>query len=245
MLQPWQTGKLIRILDETPQTRRFWIEVQDSTVFTFSPGQFVTIDLPIHERPNKRLRSYSIASGPAQHNVFELVIVRLQDGAGTRYLFEECVPGTELRFRGPQGVFTLQEPLDRDTFFICTGTGVAPFRSMLQYIALHKISHKRIDLIFGSRTQEDLLYRDEFRALEQELEGFRYHPVLSREDWAGEKGYVHGVYQRLLQERSAGAEGLYPARFYLCGWRNMIDEAKTTLQAAGYTKHDIIQEIYG
>ena len=57
--------------------------------FHFEPGQFVTLDLPIHEKPSKRWRSYSIASWPDETAVFELVIVLLEGGAGTKYLFEE------------------------------------------------------------------------------------------------------------------------------------------------------------
>ena len=63
-LQPWITGTVIRIADHTPTTRQFWIEVPTLSVFDFKPGQFVTLDLPIHEKPNKRWRSYSIASRP-------------------------------------------------------------------------------------------------------------------------------------------------------------------------------------
>ncbi len=56
-LLPWRTGKVIRIEDETHNTRRFWVEVGDTDNFDFKPGQFVTLDLPIEEKPNKRWRS--------------------------------------------------------------------------------------------------------------------------------------------------------------------------------------------
>jgi len=107
-LQPWRTGKVIRIENETPSIRRFWIEVQDTTDFNFIPGQFVTLDLPIHEKINKRWRSYSIASWPDGSNIFELVIVLLEGGAGSTYLFNEINVGSNLQFRGAQGVFVLK-----------------------------------------------------------------------------------------------------------------------------------------
>jgi CDP-4-dehydro-6-deoxyglucose reductase len=116
------------------------------------PGQFVTLDLPIHEKPNKRIRSYSIASWPDGTNVLELVIVLLEGGLGTTYLFNNIVVGSELTLRGPQGVFTLDdEDLQKDIIMICTGTGIAPFRSMATYIKLHNIPHNNIYLIFGTR----------------------------------------------------------------------------------------------
>src|SRR5271169_3990199 len=113
MLQPWRTGTVIRIEQEASQTRRFWIQIPELAAFDFKPGQFVTLDLPIHEKPNKRLRSYSIASWPDGTNMFELVIVMLEGGAGTHYLFNEVGVGSELTFRGPQGVFVLPEIIEK------------------------------------------------------------------------------------------------------------------------------------
>ena len=147
MLQPWRTGTVIRIENESSATRRFWIQVADTEQFDFKPGQFVTLDLPIHEKPNRRWRSYSIASWPDGTNVFELVIVLLEGGAGTTYLFHEINVGSQLTFRGALGVFVLPDPIERDLFFICTGTGIAPFRSMAHHIRKHNISHQEIYLM--------------------------------------------------------------------------------------------------
>lgn len=249
MLQPWRTGKIIRLKDETLSTRRFWIEVPEVAQFDFKPGQFVTLDLPIHEKPNKRWRSYSIASWPDGSNIFELVIVRLEDGAGTTYLFNEVREGDTITFRGAQGVFTLPENLDKDIFLICTGTGIAPFRSMVHYIKLHQVPHKEIYLVFGSRTKADLLYYDELMELQKSLPGFHYIPTLSREEWEGKKGYVHAVYEEIsnkhMQTTTDGTAVPTAASFYLCGWKNMIDEAKQRIIALGYDKKSIHQEIYG
>jgi len=73
-VQPWRKGIVTRIQDETYNIRRFWIKVPEQEHFDFIPGQFVTLDLPIHEKLNKRWRSYSIASWPDGTNVFELLI---------------------------------------------------------------------------------------------------------------------------------------------------------------------------
>lgn len=237
-LQPWRTGKVIRIEDETSDTRRFWVEVPELTSFDFIPGQFVTLDLPIHEKPNKRWRSYSIASWPDGTNVFELVIVLDNQGAGTPYLFNEVFVGSELVFRGAQGVFILREPLDIDQFMICTGTGIAPFRSMIQHIKKHDIPHKNIYLIFGCRTQSSLLYYNEMTNLQNEIQGFHFIPTLSREQWHGNTGYVHSIYEQLCLDKK-------PAEFFLCGWKGMIDDAKKRIFEMGYDKKHVHQEIYG
>ena len=157
MLQPWQTGKIIRIENETETIKRFWIQLPSIDNFDFKPGQFVTLNLPIHEKQNKRWRSYSIASWPDGSNVFELVIALLQGGAGTHYLFNEITVGSELTLRGPQGVFVLPEKIEKDLFFICTGTGIAPFRAMSHHILRQAIPHQQIYLVFGCRKLADCL----------------------------------------------------------------------------------------
>jgi glycine betaine catabolism B len=244
-LQPWRKGIITRIENETYNTRRFWIQVPELASFDFIPGQFVTLDLPIHEKPNKRWRSYSIASWPDGTNVFELLIVLLDGGAGTTYLFNETKEGSELVLRGPQGVFTLPENLDKDFYLICTGTGIAPFRSMAHHIQLHNIPHSNINLIFGTRTKQDLLYVDELKRLEMEMENFHFFPTLSREKWDGCCGYVHAIYENMVREKMNGSSGLPEANFYLCGWKAMMDEAKQRIQGLGYDRKAIHQELYG
>jgi len=240
-MEPWRTGKVIRIEDATHNTKRFWIQVPEVEVFDFKPGQFVTLDLPIHEKKNKRWRSYSIASHPDGSNIFELVIVLLEGGAGTNYLFNEVAEGSEILLRGPQGVFILPEVLDTDIFLICTGTGIAPFRSMAHYIKLHNIPHKNIYVIFGCRLTTDCLYGNELMLLQSQMPGFIYLPTFSREtaDKQVAVGYVHSVYEGILNQTKP------TAKFYLCGWKNMIDDARNKLAALGYDKKDIHFELYG
>ena len=255
-LQPWRIGKVIRIENETPTTRRYWIEIPEISQFDFEPGQFVTLDLPIHEKPNKRWRSYSIASWPDGTNVVELVIVWLEGGLGTTWLFNNVVVGSELTLRGPQGVFTLPNPIDRDLFFVCTGTGVAPFRSMAHHILNHNIAHHTINLLFGCRKFDDALYGAELKELSRQIPSFRYIACYSREepgnyDHLVRIGYVHQAYEEICKSAMIPANDnpdqlvIKPAYFYLCGWKNMIDEAKQRIQALGYDRKSIHQELYG
>jgi ferredoxin-NADP reductase len=238
MLQEWQTGKVIDIIDENESTKRFFIQLPAMEQFDFKPGQFVTLDLPIHEKKNKRWRSYSIASAPDGTNIFELIIVLVEDGLGTPYLFTQIKIGDELTLRGPVGVFTLPEDLNNDLFLVCTGTGIAPFRSMVNYIHQKQISFSTINLIFGTRTQKELLYFEEMKKLNTDMSNFHYIPCLSRETWDGKSGYVHAVYQEL-------AKGNAAANFMLCGWKNMIDDARKNLAEMGYDKSHIHFELYG
>ncbi len=244
MLPPWQKCSVVRIINETNIIRRFFLQIEGPDTFSFQAGQFVTLDLPIHEDKHKRWRSYSIASPPTKDNIIELIIVLLERGEGTHYLFDKVKVGDVLPIRGPQGKFLLPSIIDKDIFFICTGTGVAPFRSMLQVIKNNCIVHRRLYLIFGCRYLSDQLYKDDFTQLVQELPLFMYIPVFSREQaialpTGSYSGYVHVAYKNILQKEKE------PAYFYLCGWKDMIDEAKQNIISMGYTSKDICLELYG
>jgi len=237
----WYNSKITDILQEGPNTRRFFLKVEADEVIDFEAGQFVTMDLPIHEKRLKRWRSYSIANGPDGTNVLEFCIVNLDGGAGTSYLFETAEIGTEIRFKGPSGGFVLPKEIDHEMILVCTGTGVAPFRSMLQKIAQDKIEHKGIHLIFGTRTKDNILYRDELNELAQTIPNCTYSIVLSREEnWTGWKGHVHRVYEKLYKTPKADR------KFYLCGWSQMVDSAvEKIIIDLGYEKSQVIYELYG
>ena len=242
MALEWMEAVITKIENETPNTKRFYFEIPSIEKFDFIPGQFVTLDLPIHEQRNKRWRSYSIASAPNGTNTFELIIVLLEGGLGTNYLFKEVTVGSKLTLRGPQGVFTLPKNFENDIYFICTGTGIAPFRSMIHHIHTHKIAHQNIHLIFGCRKFEDGLYIDELKALEKNEPRFHFHPCYSRENEvpAGSyKGYVHPVYQYLLQQNKETAQ------VWLCGWKAMIDDARKNMTELGLEKKQVHFESFG
>ena len=236
----WYDAKLLRTEDINNQTRRFWLEIPDVDTVDFIPGQFITLDLPIHEKRTKRWKSYSIANHPDGTNVLELCIVFQEGGLGTNYLFNEAPLGTPLRFKGPLGVFTIPKNLDEEIVMIATGTGVAPFRSIMNHIDSNGMDFKKMHVIFGTRTEDGILYREEFEALAKKYPNFSFDVALSRdEDWDGYKGYVHQIYKEHYSDVS-------PSRkFYLCGWRNMIDEARATLNEMGYEDRQIIFELYG
>jgi len=238
MLPKWQTGVVRQVAQLTHNVRHYWLELPETQDFAFQPGQFVTFDLPIHEQRNKRWRSYSIASMPNGTNVIELTIAFVTGGLASEYIFNTIKEGSEILLRGPHGVFVLPQVVDQDIFMICTGTGVAPYRSMLQYIQAHNLPHKNVHLIFGTRYKSDLLFEAEMRAFTKTIPDFYYHPTLSREKWEGATGYVHPIYEALCA-------GHPDAMFMLCGQHIMIEEARQRIAAMGYPTKNVHIEIYG
>ena len=245
----WYDAQIVDIQQQSPTTRLFKLKVAEQ--IDFKAGQFVTMDLPISDKRLKRWRSYSIANAPSLKDgkntegssELEFSIVKSEESAGgSHYLFEEAAIGTQIRFKGPDGAFTLRESsTDKDLVFICTGTGVAPFRSIVWDIYNQKLPHKNIHLIFGGRREHDILFREEFEFLQQNLEDFKFDAALSREPtWAGAKGYVHGVYTEGYKNVRSDVH------FYICGWSKMIDDAVAKLIIdLGYDKSQVFYELYG
>lgn len=238
----WSSARISKIEVINPRTWKFFMKPIGSEKIDFVPGQFITFELPIHEKRNKRLRSYSIASPPSNKEELELVIGNVHDGLASSFFFDKskCDIGTEIPFRGPLGVFNLPKNLERPYIFICTGTGIAPFRSMLKHIVALDIPFKSIDLVFGARHIEDILYKDELEKLSQEVGHFHYHVCLSREEYKGYKGYVHDKYKEIAKSKKQEN-----VQFMFCGWRDMIDQARKDLLELNYNKDQIHFELYG
>ena len=243
----WYDSKIIKIEDQSPTTKRFWVEVEGVDCFDFEAGQFVTMDLPVGEKRKDRWRSYSIANSPDGTNVLEFCIVLLDGGAGSEYFFKEVKKGTPIKFKGPSGNFILPEKIEKDLVLICTGTGVAPFRSMIWNLYNKGEMGHNIHLIFGCRHRNGILYQKEFEELMVKMPGFQYDVALSREkDFSSEypfsvhSGYVHPIY---LKKYPTKDPNLY---FMLCGWTAMIDEAVANLMAKfGYDRSQVKYELYG
>lgn len=231
-------SRVLDIIDETDQVKRFIIEFNKDIPLKFRAGQFVMINMPIPAKISHR--SYSIASAPPDgNNIFELVIVLNPKGLGTPWMWENLRPGSSCQISKPLGKFGLPNPIDTDIYFISTGVGIAPFRSMVWDIFNQNTPHKNLYMIFGTRLASDILYRREMEELAEKHPEFKYIPTLSREGdlWTGRKGYVHSVYEELCAAKD-------PSYFYLCGWNDMLNEARKRIANMGYEKKFVKFESY-
>ena len=94
-------------------------------------------------------------------------------------------------------------------------------------------------MVFGNRWEKDIIYRKEMEEIAAKNPSYNFIPVLSRENegWTGKKGYVHAIYEEIFQDKR-------PAYFYICGWADMLKDARTRLEAMGYDKKSIRFESY-
>jgi len=224
--------RISKIIQESPRVRRFFLETGK---FEFIPGQFVVLTHPdLPEGENER--SYSIASVDNNTEELELCIVLNERGLITPWLFQKQM-GDLLQISHAQGGFNLKnEGNVGPIVFVATGTGVAPFRSMISESLIGTDSE--VHLIFGNRFKEDILYFDQWKSLEKEQPRFHFYPVLSREEVEYcHFGYVHSVYESILK-------GQKDARIYVCGWQAMCHEARERLKLLGFNRKQYAFEQY-
>jgi ferredoxin-NADP reductase len=148
--------------------------------------------------------------------------------------------GQEMRCQGPFGNFILRPPL-RDTVFIATGTGIAPFRSMLTWLLADPVRHqdRQFWLLFGNRTPADIYYHQEFLRLAEQHPNLHYLPTLSRggPQWQGLQGYV--------QEHVPGTvQGRLDMHAYICGLDKMVKANRDLLKGMGWERKSILYEKY-
>lgn len=226
-------ARLLKHTEIAPEVRHFLFDVPEIEHLAYTPGQFVSFSEPFNGK--QVTRAYSIASAP-DANRFELCLNRIQEGIFSPYLFE-LGPGAEVEMRGPLGYFVPKLPF-RDAVFIATGTGIAPFRGFVRSAAVRD-SDARISLLFGTRHEEGILYREEFEALERSRSGFRFMPTLTRagEGWQGRTGRVQAHLAEAL-------EGRTDLDVYICGLKAMVDDVRGILRAKGFERKQIIVEKY-
>lgn len=220
------------IKELSPIVKQFFLTFEHPV--SFLSGQFVIIDFNDLNHQFST-RSYSIADF-TDGNTLELCVVLKPDGQATPQLFEMPI-GTVLSVSAPVGRFVLTENIEQSIFFICTGTGVAPFRSMIKDLLLVRKSMQNIHLYFGCRTQKDILYQAEFEQFALDFSNFKYTPVLSQEKWQGASGHVHAHYLKVIKKKPA-------ALFYICGWSEMVKATRSNLKALDYTRQEIKIELY-
>ncbi len=231
-------AQLLRSVPLSEFTKHLELEVSGVTRFGFVPGQWLSVKTNTPDS-EEMTRAYSIACPPSENGRIAFCLNRVQDGFMSNHLCDLEV-GAQVTFQGPFGDFILRPPL-RDTVFIATGTGIAPFRSMLHWLLASPDRHQghQFWLLFGARSEQDLYYREEFEQLVAEHDNFRFLPTLSRagDNWNGLRGYV----QRHLGEIVGMRTDMHA---YICGLDKMVKANRELLKSLGWDRTSVRYEKY-
>ena len=222
-------SKIIETKYITDNTKHLIISIPEE--FDFYSGQFISLIFYINGEEIRR--PYSIASNPKPYEL-DLCIKILANGRISP-IIDSLKIGDEIEAMGPMGNFYIfEEYLNKNLILISTGTGVAPFRSIVNYLLENNFKNK-LKLITGYRHKKDILYEEEFRNLEEKNKNFSYHRILSQYGEENERGYVQKLINNNLDSN---------AHYYICGLKEMINSVKDFLIEKGISKDNILFEKY-
>ena len=238
----------LRLVDSrmlAPTVRHLVFERVDGQPLAFQPGQFLQVHFHYDDGTATK-RSYSVATvgdGSSPVASIEIAVSYVEGGAATK-LLGGLAHGDAIDASGPYGRFCLQAADTHPRYLLlATGTGVTPYRAMLPQIEkLLAAGGREVVLLYGARSEAELLYGDEFEAFAQSHPGFIFHGCLSRQPRAEPRATDRsGHVQHVLAEL-----GPDPARdiAYLCGNPNMVDAAFEALKGHGLPVAQIRREKY-
>ncbi|EXR47047.1 ferredoxin--NADP reductase [Acinetobacter baumannii] len=207
--------------------------------FKFTAGQFARIGLKVGDE--LVVRAYSVVSSPFDE-MLEFFSIVVPDGAFTSNL-QHLKVGDELYLEKiPYGYLTLaryQQPLPHDLWLLATGTGLAPFLSMLQDFETWS-NYQKINLVYSVRTAAELAYVDRIQEIAETFGeghlGFKFIPIITRDPSAPLHERLPVLIENGELEKVAGLE-LSPASSHvmLCGNPQMVDDTKEALKRRGLT----------
>ncbi|ACK86431.1 ferredoxin--NADP reductase [Methylorubrum extorquens] len=216
-------------------------ELRDS--FNYEPGQFVHVRAEIDGVAVER--SYSLSSSPASDAFFQLTVKKIDQGVFSTYLVDAVKAGHSLELSRPQGRFFRPEEKPHHYLLIGVGSGVTPLFSILKWL-LARSSEDQVTLLYGSRREEAIIFRNEIDALSARYGSrLRVVHVLSQagQGWNGLRGRIDRalITGRL---REFAPEGELPEVAYLCGPGPFMDAVTEGLVERGFDPSAIHRESF-
>lgn len=230
------TTTIEKIIPMGADLKHFKLAFAPGTVFDFDAGQFANVILPGPEAGKTIKRAYSIASPPFWKGSIDLCLKLVKGGYATTY-FWGLKEGDNVQIQGPLGRFTPRHPLPKTLIYVSTGTGIAPFRSMIQDLLAKGVPNE-IWNIFGNRYEDEILYKDEFEFLARKHPNFKNVFTVSRpKTWTGEREYVQVMLKKYIPDAQ-------DKHLYICGLTNMIQAVEAAALEIGFQKQQILYEKY-
>jgi ferredoxin-NADP reductase/MOSC domain-containing protein YiiM len=206
------------------------------------PGQFVVLRLHVQSGAPPVLRSYSLSDLPSTEH-YRVTIKEEEKGVASTYLRSRIKPGSNLEVSAPRGSFTLRSGSE-PVVLLSGGVGATPVLAMLHALAAEKSSHP-VWWLHGARNREEHPFREESRALLQELQHGHSYIQYSRPGPADQRGVDFDAAGHLavsaFDEIGVPREG----QFYLCGPAAFLRELTAGLAAWGVAADHIHTEIFG
>jgi ring-1,2-phenylacetyl-CoA epoxidase subunit PaaE len=245
---------------ETPDTVSIYFKVPDSLkeTFRYTQGQYLT--LKFHIKGQEARRAYSMSSSPLEDRIC-VTVKRVDKGLVSPYINEQLKAGDTVEVMPPEGRFftPLKEDQRKSYYLIGAGSGITPLMSILRTV-LEAEPKSTVFLLYGSRNEEGIIFREELEALQKRYEGqFFVEHTLSRPhrekskglgglfakgkvSWEGRVGRIDG--NQVAEFLEAHPPKARESEFFLCGPGDMIDAVKARLQELGKDAKHIHTEYF-
>ncbi len=166
------------------------VRVQPAKTVPYQPGQYMSVEVP--QRP-RLWRYLSPANAPREDGGIEFHVRAVDGGWVSRAIVSHTQPGDVWRLGPPLGRLTVNREARKNVLMVAGGTGVAPLRSILDYLAGWG-ENPKVRLFYGGPAREDLYDLEELRALGSVNPWLTVTPVVER------GGDVPGFEQGTLAE---------------------------------------------
>jgi len=197
----------------------------------YMAGQYVSILVD-----EKTRRAYSISSAPDGKRI-ELLVDTNPNGPASN-LFKNINIGQSIDIIGPYGRFVVPEDVKGTLWFVATGSGLAPLKSQILDL-LNKGYKDRIVLVYGTKFEEDVVFKDLFENLMSKYPNFQYYIAISHFDALLTQNYKYVTYisKRLISNS-------LPNYAFLCGHPKMMEDMKKFLIFHKVNLTNIFSESY-
>jgi ferredoxin-NADP reductase len=233
----WQLAELVNDIAETPRVKTIVFDVPGWP--GHRAGQHVDVRLTAEDGYQAE-RSYSIASAPDRTRV-ALTVQRLDDGEVSPYLTDELRRGDKIELRGPIGGYFVWEPSDGGPLMLVAGgSGIVPLMAMIRTRAAAR-DNTETRLLYSSRSQEDVIYRDELERLSGK--DVTVIHALTDSQPPGWASYARRVDADMLAE--VAPPPAERPRFYACGPTPFVEAVAEALVQLGHDPLAIKTERFG
>ena len=235
----WQLGSVAELIQETPRVASLVLEVPEWPGHL--AGQHVDVRLTADDGYQTE-RSYSIASAPEDPRL-AITVERLDDGEVSPYLVGEVRTGDKVELRGPiGGYFVWKGGDERPVLLVAGGSGIVPLMAMIRHrVADHLQTPTR--LLYSSRSQDDVIYREELDRLASAGDGLTVTHTLTRMQPPGWQGYARRIDRAMIAEVAWPKEQM--PIVYVCGPTPMVESVATLLVDMGYDPASVKTERFG
>ncbi len=224
-------SKIVDIKDLNNDIKEYTFSFQSPKKVDYKAGQFILVK--IQDDPES-YRAYSISSYNEDSNHLSVIIKKVEKGYGTEIIFNEFKIGHMIELEGPMGDELVPDKSADKVLFIGNGIGITPFVGLSKDILLNNSSLKEVKLLDGQRFENEFIYHDYFKSLNDEYKHFEYLPVVSRDNSSlVKKGYVTDLLKTI---------DLKDYKVYMCGSKNMIADSYNILLDKGVEKENIFYE---